>query len=360
MKITFVVPTLNLSGGLRVVSIYAELLAKKGHEVTVVTPNEKKPNLREKIKSVLSWKGYKFESGFNTSFFNNVSYKLIVLDKHRPVQAEDVPVGDVIIATFWYTAEWLRDFPDSKGKKVYFIQHYETHPWLPIERVKNTLRFDFTQIVVAEWIAKVLEQDFGKQGIHIVPNAVNHQVFHAPKRSLNSTVTFGMMFSIRAFKGSAIALSCFMKVKDIYPNIKLIAFGVEDKEEFFRYGVDAEYHQQPSQDKIREIYNRCDAWLFTSSFEGFGLPILEAMACRTPVIGTNCGAAPELLASNAGILIDVDKEQQLCDAMIQFCNMSADEWEDISHSAFIKASKYEWESSVSQIEKIFRDITTNN
>ena len=65
---------------------------------------------------------------------------------------------------------------------------------------------------------------------------------------------------------------------------------------------DTEFHLRPPQDRIRDIYSKCDAWLFGSRSEGFGLPILEAMACRTPVIGTPAGAAPELLGDGRGIL----------------------------------------------------------
>lgn len=40
-----------------------------------------------------------------------------------------------------------------------------------------------------------------------------------------------------------------------------------------------EYNKEPRQDQLKEFYRKCDAWLFSSSSEGFGLPILEAMAC---------------------------------------------------------------------------------
>ncbi|MGC8714943.1 MAG: glycosyltransferase [Leptodesmis sp.] len=53
---------------------------------------------------------------------------------------------------------------------------------------------------------------------------------------------------------------------------------------------------------MRDYYSACDAWLFPSRYEAVGLPILEAMACRTPVIGTPAGIAPEMLSDGAGIL----------------------------------------------------------
>ena len=44
----------------------------------------------------------------------------------------------MVIATWWETAEWVNDFPASKGRKFYLIQHHEIHPYLPLERVQAT------------------------------------------------------------------------------------------------------------------------------------------------------------------------------------------------------------------------------
>ncbi len=51
------------------------------------------------------------------------------------------------------------------------------------------------------------------------------------------------------------------------------------------------------------LYNACDLFMHTSLYEGFGLPILEAMACGCPVISSNSASLPEVVGS-AGILLD--------------------------------------------------------
>jgi hypothetical protein len=48
-----------------------------------------------------------------------------------------------VIATWWETAEWVDRLSVSKGKKVYFIQHYEAFDYLPKERVEATWRLPF-------------------------------------------------------------------------------------------------------------------------------------------------------------------------------------------------------------------------
>lgn len=54
------------------------------------------------------------------------------------------------------------------------------------------------------------------------------------------------------------------------------------------------------------LYAAADAFLLTSKAEGLAMPVLEAMSCRLPVVGTDCAAIAEHLAENRGLLIDVD------------------------------------------------------
>src|SRR5262249_42829514 len=55
-------------------------------------------------------------------------------------------------------------------------------------------------------------------------------------------------------------------------------------------------------DELALWYNSADVFLYPSVFEGFGLPVLEAMACGTPVITSNVSSLPEV-AANAGICL---------------------------------------------------------
>lgn len=351
MKITFVVPGLNLTGGLRVISIYANLLSKRGHTVTVISPGKKKATLKEKIKSFFHWKGYVFDSGFNDAFFKNSNYEVIVLKNEGPIKAEDVPDADVIIATFWITAEWISNFPEKKGKKTYFIQHHEVHPWLPIDRVEDTFKLPFKKVVVAQWLADILVNNYEQKDVSVVTNAVDHNLFNALTRQKSDEATFGMMYSGREYKGSQFAFACFNKLKNKYPFVKLIVFGIENVNDVVGLPTQVQYYSQPTQDKIRDIYTECDAWLFSSRVEGFGLPILEAMACRTPVIATRCGAAPDLLKTGGGLLVDVEDEVGFLLAMEEVCNMGKNEWLGLSETAHKEALSHKWEVKVAEFER---------
>jgi glycosyltransferase involved in cell wall biosynthesis len=63
-----------------------------------------------------------------------------------------------------------------------------------------------------------------------------------------------------------------------------------------------------------QFYGACDVFVFPSFYEGFGLPILEAMACARAVVSSNTTAMPEV-ADGAGILFDPDSTEQMTRAL---------------------------------------------
>ena len=66
--------------------------------------------------------------------------------------------------------------------------------------------------------------------------------------------------------------------------------------------------------ELLQLYNACDCFVFPSFYEGFGLPILEAMACGRAVACSNTSAMPEV-ADGAGLLFDPRRTEDIARAM---------------------------------------------
>jgi len=74
-----------------------------------------------------------------------------------------------------------------------------------------------------------------------------------------------------------------------------------------------------SEEALIALYNRADAFVFPSRYEGFGLPILEAMACGCPVICSNTTSLPEV-AGEAALMIDPEDPAALAEAIATVCS----------------------------------------
>jgi glycosyltransferase involved in cell wall biosynthesis len=73
-------------------------------------------------------------------------------------------------------------------------------------------------------------------------------------------------------------------------------------------------------DELPHLYSAAELFVFPSLYEGFGLPILEAMACGTPVITSNCSAMPEV-AGDAALLVDPYDIEDIASAIHEvLCN----------------------------------------
>jgi len=91
------------------------------------------------------------------------------------------------------------------------------------------------------------------------------------------------------------------------------------------------------------VYNLATLFVYPSHFEGFGLPILEAMACGTPVIATNNSSLPEV-AGNAAILVDSNRSDEIAEAM---AGILKDEkmYADLKEKGLRQAKKFDWKKS---------------
>ena len=256
----------------------------------------------------------------------------------------------MIVATWWETAEWVAALSPEKGAKAYFVQHYEVHEGQPLARVKATWRLPLHKIAVSQWLVDVAREKHGDEHVALVPNAVDRDQFNAPPRGKQPVPTFGLMYQPSRYKGCDICLEALERVRREQPDVRLVAFGTGPPTPGLPLPAGAQYTRSPAQDALKHLYGSCDAWLFGSRSEGFGLPLLEAMACRTPVIATPAGAAPELVAGGGGVLVRPEDPEDMARAIARVARMTDAQWRAMSDAALVMASAYGWEESTDLFE----------
>lgn len=100
---------------------------------------------------------------------------------------------------------------------------------------------------------------------------------------------------------------------------------------------------RPARQDLLALYSQAEAFVFPSWIEGFGLPILEAMACGAPVIASNRGAIPEV-AGPAAVLIDADDDAALAGHLAPVLTEPG-RAEQMRQAGFARAAAFSWPRS---------------
>lgn len=350
LKLTIICPNDTSSGGIRVIAIYAKKLFERGHDVTVVVAARPSIRARARIIALLKGKHLRPSPPNPVSFFRDVPFTVRWLDHPGPITDRDVPDADVVMATWWTTVEWVWSLSPSKGKKVHFAQDYEiwcTSKEEEISRIDAAYALPIPKIVIAKWVSNLLWERWGQKPISYIPNSVDMENFHSPERGKQVTPTVGFTYSPVFNKGTHITLAAIAEAREKIEDLRVVSFGISKPEHLPPY---VEFHPFVPDEKLRLLYSSCDAWLFATRREGFGLPILEAMACRTPVIGTSAGAGRDLIEQGGGRLVNIDDASDMASKIVEFAEMPTDQWRSISNAALTTATSYSWDDATNEFE----------
>lgn len=100
------------------------------------------------------------------------------------------------------------------------------------------------------------------------------------------------------------------------------------------------------------FYRGAVAFIFPSRYEGFGLPPLEALACGTPVVGSDAASIPEVVG-NAGVLLSSDDAEGMADALIQLA-IDGDFRAEMSRRALARAARFSWERTAREMLAVYQ------
>ncbi|HUV27327.1 MAG TPA: glycosyltransferase family 1 protein [Anaerolineales bacterium] len=109
-----------------------------------------------------------------------------------------------------------------------------------------------------------------------------------------------------------------------------------------------------SQDDLPLVYNLASLFVYPTIYEGFGLPVLEAMACGVPVISTRIASLPEIIG-DAGILIPVNDVDALFDAMVRVLGDQTLR-EEFIRNGQLRSKKFSWERTAQLTRQVYQQV----
>jgi len=342
MRITFLAPCKDLSGGIKVIATYGNKLVDLGHDVTVVYPQSTQP-LRRRLKRAL---------------LKKLKNQMDHLDRYkgklkavREFTDATIPDGDAIIATAWETAEWSRDLSSSKGRKFYFIQGHEV--WnAEQERVYQTLRLPMRKITISRWLQELISEISTDEDITLIPNASDFGISSSELAQRSNRYDIGMTYSSIPNKGSDLGLEAISRIARRNPQLKVVIFGTELPEADLPFNVDQ--FEKPAQEKIREIYRSTRLWLSTSYEEGFCLPCLEAMSSGAVVISTDNKGVRDIIDHDINGYIVPTGDVDALEGRIAYLLEHPAEQEKLQAAGLLKSKTFSWDRSALLMEKTLK------
>lgn len=353
MKVTFCLPLQGWKpiGGFKVVYEYANRLAQRGHEVTVVHPallHELKPLSAAWLRCFAKY----LYLGTLGLYRPDKWFRLDRAVKTRWVftlDAKNLPDADAIVATAWETAPWVYNCSLDKGKKFYLIQHAEL--WSGTQdQIEQTWQLPLQRIVISKW----LETELNQRGLdsRLIYNGLDHEDFYVENDILQrDPLNVCMLYHRQPWKGCDEAIEALQLVQKKHPGLSVTLFGNASPAMHLPEWMC--FVKSPSGAPLREIYNQAAIFVNASWGEGWGLTPCEAMQCGCAVAITAVQGHLEYAVHNENALLSPVHNTEglarnICDLI-----ESAGLRQNLAKEAVLSMHRFDWTKSVDALEQAF-------
>ncbi len=217
-----------------------------------------------------------------------------ILDQNNAPLALFLPHGTYVVLT---VHDYNPAFMGRGGALFYFMQG------------KGILRADAISVPSEATRKDLLEAlPLAPERVHLIPNGVDGQTFTPDAQTTAGETTWDVrkgwprllhVGSDVKRKNLNMLFSVFARLKLEYPDAVLLRVGTQSaayRKSLRALGVEESVVHYPTSTgkALAALYRSADVMLFPSRFEGFGLPVLEAMACGCPVVSSNASSLPEV------------------------------------------------------------------
>jgi glycosyltransferase involved in cell wall biosynthesis len=376
MIINFTLYSTYMTGGVRAIFEVANGLSERGHEVIITSlegdhtwfPLKARVNYVEKpnfIKILNPLKQLKSRESLRYSSISPVLDQMKMgfeADLIKPL-TDAIPECDINIATWFLTS--FAVYRSDKGKQFYFFMDFdelaEKHGHYYHQLFKESLYLPLNIITISTWLKDWIKENYDKNAI-VAGVGIEHDVFYPRTSVLDDIPGYKVMGIFRGFdyKGDSDLINAFNTAAEEIPEINPIIVcskdtfnGLIEKKDI---KFDYTFFESPSDDKLAELYSSSDLFVFASHIEGYGLPPLEAMACGTPVVTTDCrGVKDFVIDGKNAILVPPKQPDTIAESIIKLYN-DPKLTEKLKQNGLETSKNFTWKRVVDIFEKAF--ITT--
>lgn len=109
-----------------------------------------------------------------------------------------------------------------------------------------------------------------------------------------------------------------------------------------------------SDHQVRIVLSQADLLAFPSKYEGFGLPVLEAMELGTPVVSSSAASLPEVVG-DAALLFDPNNAEEMAEKIATVA-MDPGEWEQLRHKGYENFKRFSWEDTARLTTEVYHQV----
>jgi glycosyltransferase involved in cell wall biosynthesis len=327
-NIKFIIPSVDISGGINVIFKHADILRENGYDVTLISLDKQTDTERLNILN----------------------------EEHNVVVERDVEIDQVVdkvVATHWSTFGSMKRYSNAL-KRYYLVQGYESLIYAPgkLDRIlANATYSDRTGVqfmTISPWCVQWLRDNF-EQEARYAPNGISIDLFPVLERSYDGKINILVEGNHKdPLKNIDEAFKITNALDEKKYSISYLSYNSQPKKD---YKVDHVYNKI-SPDKVGLIYQKNHILLKTSLLESFSFPPLEMMATGGHVVAIKNEGNAEYLTKNNTVIIEPGHKDDAIAAIHQIVKDSGLR-DKLRQDGFVTASKYDWSNLVDQIVSLY-------
>ena len=277
LRCAFVLPAMEISGGIRVALLHAEMLVKAGAQVSLFT-----------LEGEAEW-------------YHEGDFHFPVLSAEREKLQGTL---DLAVATMWNTAEFVEQSSKIRKKK-YLVQNFEVgfyppgSPYRIATSATYRMRSQMEYVTISKWCQNWLREEYHTEAVYL-PNGIDPSFYPKRGRDLQGKIRI------------LIEGDCSAEHKNVDESFRIVEqLDLEKFEIWYMsyngnpkswYRVDRFLYRVPYE-KTPEVYAACDILLKTSLLESFSYPPLEMMASGGYVVAVPNGGNLEYLKDGENCIL---------------------------------------------------------
>lgn len=270
----------------------------------------------------------KCKFNIDSSFIFHSSYNRISSSKYA---INIITIHDLIPELFFKGwRKWLHQF-----RRLYFLKKANG-----IVCVSENTKNDLTRIY-----------PFCKNiPIEVIYNGVSEDFFTIPKNEKKNQILFVGRRPL--YKNFNFAVEVIKKIQKF--EFVIVGEELNDKEKKLLEGVDYKLYSNITNEQLNILYNESFCLLYPSSYEGFGIPIVEALRCSCPVVALNKSAMSEITNKDSSILIEELNVEMFVESINSLNDISYRN--KLIQNGLNKSLEYNWDFSSIKLSEFYNKL----